>query len=119
MNEQVKTYSEETHLERCNEKINRLYNDLKEGVLSIASDVNIKPKAKYIAFIHKTNFVDIVIRKSNLTLHINMKKGTLNDPRNAARDVSNWGNGDYEVILKEPSEITYTLQLIKQSYETN
>jgi predicted transport protein len=122
VNEQVKTYTEEGHLEGCNDNINRLYKDLKEGILSITSNVNIKPKAKYIAFIHRTNFVDIVVRRSNLTLHLNMKKGTLNDAHNVSRDVSNvghWGNGDYEIILRDPSNVTYALSLIKQSYEMN
>jgi predicted transport protein len=87
-----------------------------------AADVTIKPKLKYIAFIHKRNFVDIVGRKSNLTLFLNMKKGSLNDAKAVARDVSNvdhWGNGDYELIIREPSDIGYTLTLIKQSYESN
>ena len=65
-----------------------------------------KPTAKYIAFIHKKNFVDIVLYKSNLTLFLNMKKGSLNDPKKIARDVSNighWGNGDYEIKIKDSS----------------
>jgi predicted transport protein len=108
-------------LEGFNERIHNLYKDLKEGILSIAADATIKPKAKYIAFIHKRNFIDIVVRKSNLTLFLNMKKGSLNDAKGVARDVSNvghWGNGDYELI-REPSDIGYTLSLIKQSYESN
>jgi predicted transport protein len=51
-----------------------------------------------------------------------MKKGTLNDPKNMARDVSNvgrWGNGDYEVIVNDSSNIGYTLSLIRQSYDKN
>ncbi len=84
--------------------------------------MTIKPNAKYIAFIRKRNFLDIVVRKSNLTLFLNMKKGSLNDAKAVARDVSNvghWGNGDYEIIIREPSDIGYTLTLIKQSYESN
>jgi predicted transport protein len=122
VNEQVKVYNEESHLEGSSYKIRAVYKELKEGILSIASDVNIKPKAKYIAFIHKTNFVDIVVRKSNLTLYLNMEKGTLNDPKNLARDVSHvghWGNGDYEIIIKEQPDIGYALSLIRQSYEKN
>lgn len=59
---------------------------------------------KYIAFVRKTNFIDIVFRKSNLILFINLKKGTLNDPKKIARDVSNighWGIGDYEIKLTD------------------
>ena len=39
-----------------------------------------------------------------------------------ARDVSkvgHWGNGDYEVILKDAQDIGYINSLIRQSYENN
>jgi hypothetical protein len=52
VNQQVRVYNEDNHFEGCSEEIHNLYNDLKEGILSIAADVTIKPKAKYIAFIH-------------------------------------------------------------------
>jgi predicted transport protein len=51
-----------------------------------------------------------------------MKRGTLNDHRNMARDVSNvghWGNGDYEVKITKPTDIGYVLSLIRQSYDKN
>ena len=86
------------------------------------SNIILKPKAKYIAFIHNSNFVDIVVRKSNLTLYLNIKKGLLNDPKKISRDVSNvghWGNGDYEILVKHPRDIGYVLSLIRQSYDTN
>jgi predicted transport protein len=35
-----------------------LYKELKASVLSISADISIKLRAKYIAFIRKTNFVD-------------------------------------------------------------
>ena len=38
-----------------------------------------------------------------------MKKGTLNDPKKIARDVSNighWGNGDYEIKIKDSSNLS-------------
>jgi predicted transport protein len=39
-----------------------------------------------------------------------------------ARDVStvaHWGNGDYEVIIKNLTNLEYVLTLIMQSYEKN
>ena len=77
---------------------------------------------KYISFVRKRNFVDIVVRKTNLTLFLNIKIGLLNDPKGIARDVSkvgHWGNGDYEVVVKNTSEMGYVNSLIRQSYENN
>ena len=49
-----------------------------------------------------------------------MPKGSLNDPKEFTRDVSNighWGNGDYDLTISNEQEIDYVLSLIKQSYE--
>jgi predicted transport protein len=64
----------------------------------------------------------VVVRKSNLTLFLNIHKATLNDPKKLARDVSSvghWGNGDYEVIIKDSTNLEYALTLIMQSYDKN
>ena len=122
VNREVKVFTEDDHLQSSSEIVRNLYKEIKGLVLSISTDIEIKPKAKYIGFIHETNFVDIVVWKSSLSLYLNMKKGTLNDPQKIARDISNighWGNGDYEVKLKEPKNIGYVLSLIRQSYEVN
>jgi predicted transport protein len=122
VNREVKVFTEDDHLQGSSEMVRNLYKEIKGLVSSISTDIEIKPKAKYIGFIHETNFVDIVVWKSSLSLYLNMKKGTLNDPQKIARDISNighWGNGDYEVKLKEPKDISYVLSLIRQSYEVN
>ena len=119
---QVKQYTEEYHIENGNERIKTLYKEVKELILSISPEVVIKPKAKYVAFLHNKNFVDIVVRKSNLTLFLNMNKGTLNDPQKGTRDVSrlgHWGNGEYELIINDASQLGYASSLIRQSYEKN
>lgn len=119
---EVRTYSEEFHLEKVDDDIRSIYKEIKNAILAIGDSVTIKPTAKYIAFLHKTNFVDVTILKSSLKLFLNMKKGSLNDPKKLARDVSSighWGNGDYEIQIKESTDIGYLLSLIRQSYDKN
>jgi len=73
----------------------------------------------------KRNFVDIVVWKSSLSLCLNIKKGTLNDPQKVAREMAkfdrskicHWGNGDYEVKTKKQTDIGYVLSLIRQSHD--
>jgi predicted transport protein len=54
-----------------------------------------------------------------------MPSGKLNDPYNLARDlekpkhVGHWGNGDYEVNIKNRQDIEKAFELIKQSYNYN
>lgn len=122
VSKEVVVYNEDDHIKDSNPPMRELYGELKEAILSIAPDVTVKPKARYISFVHKTNFVDIVVRKSNLSLFLNVRKGSLNDPKNITRDVSNvghWGNGDYEITFNNPADIGYILTLVRQSYEKN
>jgi predicted transport protein len=82
----------------------------------------VKPKRVYIAFIRKTNFIDVVPRKSDIQLFVNLRKGMLNVPRKMARDISevgHHGNGDYDVKLSDTKDIGYVMSLIRQSYDKN
>lgn len=67
-------------------------------------------------------FVYIHIQKNALKIWINLKIGQLDDPKNLAKDVSNvghWGNGDYEIIVKDTENLEYTMSLIKQAIKLN
>ena len=83
------------------------------------------PKKLYLAYKTTRNFVDIVFNKSKLKLYINMKTGTLDDPRGIAKDletpvhIGHWGNGDYLVEVSEDTDIDYVMNLIQQSYDIN
>jgi len=122
VSEEVKLYSEDYHLEESENNIKTLYKELRDTILSIGNDIVMKPKKKYIGFYRKTIFADVNVQKSSLKLCLNMKKGTLSDPKNIARDVSHvghWGNGDYQIDMKTPENIGYIVSLIRQSYEKN
>ena len=96
-----------------------LYRELKERVLDLGENIEIRPRKKYVGFVAGTNFVDVHPQKSQLKLWINLQKGELDDPKKIARDVSNvghWGNGDYEVHVASSDEFDYVMTLIKQSF---
>lgn len=115
--------SEDIHLEKADDDIKTLYVKLKNKILSTFHDTVVEPKQTYIAFKHRVNFVDVIIQKSNLKLVINMKKGTLDDPKNLVRDISvlqgHFGNGDYEIQIKDNSDLDYVLGLVGQSFAKN
>jgi len=119
---EVRTYTEEGHLKIAQPNIAELYARFKESVLSISSDITLKPMKKYITFRTNTNVTDVVVLKKSLKIFINMKKGTLDDPRKLARDVSDvghWGNGDYQVQISSDDNLEYIISLIRQSYKVN
>ena len=116
---EIKVYTEEAHLSGLPNETTELYQELKERVLRLGDNIEIRPRKKYVGFVAGTNFVDVHPQKSQLKLWINLQKGELDDPKKIARDVSNvghWGNRDYEVFTKSADELDYMMTLIKQSF---
>jgi predicted transport protein len=93
--------------------------------MSLDNSIMEEAKAKYIAYKLTTNFVDIVIQKNAIKAFLNVPSGKLNDTFNIARDLSkpkrigHWGNGDYEVLIKNKEEMNKLFELIRQSYLYN
>ena len=115
---EIKVYTEEEHLANKPEEIVELYDNYKEAILNLADDIEVKANKLYVAFKKEKNLSDIVILKKGLKIFINLTKGTLDDPKGLMRDVSDtghWGNGDYEVVVKDTKNLEYIMSLIKQT----
>lgn len=121
VNKEVVVYTEEDHLAKISENLKWLYEELKNRILEL-DDIDIDVKKLYIAFKGSRNIIDIGFNKNEIKIYINMKKGTLQDPLNITRDISNvghWGNGDYWVIINKEDDIDNVIPLIKQSLKVN
>jgi len=120
-----KDYNTESHLNVASNQTKELFMQLKEMITSLDEAIIEEAKAKYIAYKLTTNFVDIVIQKNAIKAFLNMPSGKLNDSYNIARDltkpkpIGHWGNGDYEVLVKDETELKKLFELIKQSYNYN
>ena len=116
--DEIKVYSEETHLDIYPEYVRELYETYKNAILNLADDVEIVPKKLYIAFKKNKNIADLVTLKKGLKIFINLKKGQLDDPKKLMKDVSetgHWGNGDYETTVTDTENLEYVMSLIKQA----
>lgn len=112
-------YNEVAHLQNGSQNIQKLYNELKNKILSLNDAIYVEPKKLYIAFKMDNNICDVEIQRNKLKVTINLSKGKLNDPDNLTEDVSStghWGNGDYRIILSDDEMLEYAINLIKQSY---
>ncbi len=121
VNKEIKVYTEDEHLSIAEPEILELYENFKAAILNF-ENVELKPKKKYIAFVSGSNITDIHIQRKSLKLWINLSKGNLDDPKKITRDVSSighWGNGDYEIQVKNDDDLEYIISLIKQSYRKN
>ncbi len=121
VNKEIKVYTEDEHLQVASPEILELYETLKNSITNL-DGIEIKPKKKYVAFVHGSNIVDIHIQRKNLKLWINLFQGELDDPKGLSRNVANighWGNGDYEIQIQDDENIDYIMSLIKQAYKKN
>lgn len=121
VSKEIKVYSEEEHIAVGTEEIRELYLKFKNAILNL-DELEIQPKQRYIAYVGNTNVVDIEIQKNALKMHINMKKGQLDDSKNLTRDVSligHFGNGDFELQIRNDENLEYIMSLIKQSIKRN
>ena len=121
VNNEIKVYTEEDHLNNVSKEIKELYENLKNKILEL-DDIDLDIKKVYIAFKGKTNICDVEIFKNKLKVNLNVKKGNLNDPLKIAEDIANkghWGNGDYRVEIFNEEDIDNVIPLIKQSLKIN
>ncbi|MCP5456224.1 MAG: hypothetical protein H7A30_08190 [Thermotogae bacterium] len=118
--QELKVYTENDHLKDKSEEIIELYEKIKEGVLNIDENINIKANKRYISF-SKNNkiFLSVAVLISKLKLWINLKQGELDDGKHISKDVSSLGHlasGDYEINIFDAKNLEYILSLIKQGY---
>jgi len=95
-----------------------VYEQLRERIVALSSEVREEVKKQYIAYKLDTNFVDIEPQKKCLRLSINMPYKDVHDPKGICKDISNtsrWGNGEVEVKLQRLDEIADVLDVIRQA----
>lgn len=98
----------------------QLFQALRQEILALDPCMTEEIVKSYIAYKAETNVVDIVAQARQLRLSLNMKFLDLRDPKGVARDmtsIGHYGNGDVEVAIKSPDELSYVVGLIRQSLE--
>lgn len=123
VNNIVKVYTEQDHLQKVDFETRELYESIKERLLSLADNVTTQPKKQTIGFKVDNNiFCDIVLQGKGLKIYLNLKSSELLDQKGIARDVSNighWGNGAYEIKITDLEDVDYIISLLKQSLRKN
>lgn len=119
VSKEIKVFTEQEHIDKVEDDIKELYKVTKESIFNFDDNISINPRKHFIGFqFNKKSFIDIVLLKKRLKIYLNLKGGELEDARKVSRDVSNighWGNGAYEIQMKDDSELEYILSLIKQA----
>lgn len=113
----IKVYTEQDHLNNKSEEMQELYESIKNMLLSLYP-FTIEPQKLYIAYKKQNkNVCDIEIQNKQLKIHFNAKKGSIKDYKKLLKDMSNigsWGNGDYQICIKDDSNIDYIKDIVSQ-----
>lgn len=102
------------------EVIYEMYKDLKEKILGLGENVEIKIGKQTIGFKQNRVFTDLIIYNKGIGIVLNLKRGELDDFQNLTEDISekgHWGNGEYRIWINTMEEIDYGFSLIKQSFK--
>ena len=121
-NKKSNDYTEEYHLNGKPKHIIKLYEELKNNVLNLGNDIEIKPVESYIPFWVKGTkvFVNVFVRNSKIRLDLCFGKYDYNDfKRNNRGVIDKWFDDKYYcgIDLKKNNELDEIISLIKQSYE--
>ncbi|MEG1942020.1 MAG: DUF5655 domain-containing protein [Cetobacterium sp.] len=116
---EIKTYTLEDHFINSNENTVEIFNIYKEKIEEMLPEIEVEPKKLYIAFkLNRKNLVDFKLQKDMLKIWINAKEGILDNSKKIAKNVAkigHWGNGDYELTIKNLEGVEYILSLIKDA----
>lgn len=116
VSQEIKKYSIDEHLKGVNENIIELFYQFRERIENVFPEVEIEAKKLYIAFKNnKKNIVYLLLQKNAIKIWLNAKYGEIDDFKKISKDVSNtghWGNGDYELTIKDDKELEYIMSLI-------
>ena len=122
VSKEIVTIDEEYHLGKSSNRpdnVVELYHKLKERILQMGDDIEVRYKKQTINFKRYSVFTDLIIYNKGVVVVINLKKGELDDPLRKTEDLSDkghWGNGDYKLLVKSEDDLEYGISLIKQSY---
>ena len=114
---EIKVYSEADHESAVDAEIFELHEKFRDAILNLADGIEVSPQKLYIALKKNGNLACIQLQKKNLKIYIGAKRGTLEDPKKLAKDVSaigHYGTGDYEIQVNSDKDLEYIMSLVKQ-----
>lgn len=117
---EIKPYDESYHLNRASEIAKELYLEIKERILDLDCDFSVVYTKWYVAFKKNStkNVVDIWLKKDWLEIVFALKQGELIDSQNLTYDITNrqWSSEQYAMRVDKNVDISYVLELIRQTY---
>lgn len=112
------------NLENASSSLKARYEAVKDYLLGLGDDVQVKVLKLYIAFSRLKNFACVEIKNKNdyVLIYVKVDPKTIELEDGFTRDVSNighYGTGDLEIIIRTMADLEKAKPLLEQSYETS
>lgn len=120
--EAVKQYDLSHHLGGKPQEVIRLFEELREAIMSFSDEGHIQEtiNKQYLAYKTTRNFCEIVVQAKGLKVYIDIDNGEgFEDSKILTEDCStkgHWATGNTRFFVASEDEIDYALSLIKQAY---
>lgn len=115
-----KTFEEK--LSSADKKIQSLYEEIKNYILSLGDDVSETKLKLYTAFKKIKNVVCVEVQKSKITLTLKLDVISVKFEDGFIRDVTNighWGTGNIEIEIKNEEDLDKAKPYINRAYQEN
>ena len=111
-------YSIDDHPNLLSGQMKILFESFRREVKALDQCVTEQFLKLYVAFKAETNFVDVIPQSKALLISLKIDIDELTDYRKMAVDVTDrgrWGNGNTEVKLSDPADLSYVIGLVRQA----
>jgi predicted transport protein len=118
----LEQYDLSHHLGGKPQEVIRLFEELREAIMSLSDEGNIQEtiNKQYLAYKTTRNFCEIVVQAKGLKVYIDIDQGEgFEDPKTVTEDCSakgHWATGNTRFFLSSEDETDYALSLIRQAY---
>jgi predicted transport protein len=120
ISKEIKTYTEEYHLEKlASKKTRELYEEIKKRTMLFGDNIQVICRKHYIAFKTNYNFVYLNLKKDVIHVDLSLNPKEIQDPKHLIRSMVGIGHhsaGASRITIKDQSEIPYLMGLMEQSY---
>ena len=112
----------EDYIARADTELTDLYETLKEFLLNLGDDVQMKMLKWYVAFRRIKNFacVEVHPQKRQLVIYLRLDPSTVPAQKGFSRDVrrlGHYGTGDVEIIIRDANGFAKAKPLLLRAYE--
>lgn len=113
-----KEYDFNYHLEKGNDDVQSLLNELNEEILNISDQIEVRYPQLYIAYRTTRNFAEVHINKNNIIVYL--MTIDYDDPENKIENVPEsyqWVLNK-KIYIRNEEDLKYAMRLIMKSYES-